>query len=82
MAIFSVSHEHQEQGAKARNIDFASLSNTAIGVHGQRKIVICGLSRYNQGLNIRQDLRDNQDIFCLSGGLRFLAFIRKLRNQQ
>ncbi len=48
MAIFSVSHEHQEQGAKARNsLAIASLSNAAIDVHDRRKSVIYGLSRYN-----------------------------------
>jgi hypothetical protein len=47
IAFFSVSNEHQEQGAKTRNSrSIASLSNAAIGVHGQRKTAICGLSRY------------------------------------
>jgi hypothetical protein len=48
IAFFSVSNEHQEQGAKVRdNRAIASLSNAAIGVHGQRKTAICGLPRYS-----------------------------------
>jgi len=54
IAFFSVSNEHQEQGAKVRNSQaIASLSNAAIGVHGQRKTAICGLSRYKHGFNPR-----------------------------